>query len=58
MDHEARFRMVEKIDPDRFRVLQAASQKHAEQRWHLYEQLAGISVNKPETAEEAEIPTE
>jgi pyruvate-ferredoxin/flavodoxin oxidoreductase len=58
MDHEARFRMVEKIDPDRFRVLQAASQKHADQRWHLYEQLAGMSVNKPETAEEAETPTE
>ncbi|MGB5753344.1 MAG: pyruvate:ferredoxin (flavodoxin) oxidoreductase [Thermoanaerobaculia bacterium] len=58
MDHEARFRMVEKIDPDRFRILQATSQKHAEQRWHLYEQLAGISVNKPETAEDAEIPTE
>jgi pyruvate-ferredoxin/flavodoxin oxidoreductase len=54
MDQEARFRMVEKIDPERFKILQATSQKHAEQRWRLYQQLAGISVTEPEPAAEAE----
>ena len=41
---EARFRMVEKQDPERFKVLMDRAQAHAEHRFAIYEQLAGIAV--------------
>ncbi len=42
--NEARFAMVEKIDPVRFRQLARAAQDQALQRVALYEQLANITV--------------
>ncbi|MAE66137.1 MAG: pyruvate:ferredoxin (flavodoxin) oxidoreductase [Phycisphaeraceae bacterium] len=44
MRNETRFRMVEKIDPDRFRRLERQAERHAKQRVALYEQLAHLSV--------------
>ena len=45
--NEARFGMVEKIDPVRFRQLARAAQQQAVQRVALYEQLSHITVPHP-----------
>ncbi len=42
--NEARFRMIEKLDPKRFASLAARAQRDAEQRITIYQQLAGIAV--------------
>jgi pyruvate-ferredoxin/flavodoxin oxidoreductase len=42
MRNETRFRMVEKIDPERFRRLAVAAREQAARRVALYEQLARI----------------
>ncbi len=44
MKGEARFRMVERQDPERFRRLQAAAETEAHQRFEVYKQLAGLVV--------------
>jgi pyruvate-ferredoxin/flavodoxin oxidoreductase len=44
MRNETRFRMVEKIDPHRFRELAAAARDHAARRVALYQQLAHITL--------------
>jgi pyruvate-ferredoxin/flavodoxin oxidoreductase len=44
MQNETRFRMVEKIDPQRFRRLAAAAQEQSAQRVALYEQLSHIRL--------------
>jgi pyruvate-ferredoxin/flavodoxin oxidoreductase len=44
MRNETRFRMVEKLDPERFRRLAAAARDHAARRVALYEQLARITL--------------
>jgi pyruvate-ferredoxin/flavodoxin oxidoreductase len=41
---ETRFRMVERLDPERYRRLLAASQQQAERNFAIYRQLAGIAV--------------
>jgi pyruvate-ferredoxin/flavodoxin oxidoreductase len=46
MRNEARFRMVENIDPERFRRLAVAARDHAARRVSLYEQLAQISFRE------------
>jgi pyruvate-ferredoxin/flavodoxin oxidoreductase len=51
MHNETRFRMVERIDPERFRRLAAAARDHAARRVALYEQLAQITL--PVTAVQA-----
>jgi pyruvate-ferredoxin/flavodoxin oxidoreductase len=51
MHNETRFRMVERIDPERFRRLAAAARDHAARRVALYEQLAQITL--PVTAGQA-----
>ena len=38
--NEARFRMIEQQDPERFRTLAAAAQEHATRRFQVYEQFA------------------
>jgi len=48
---EARFRMVEKLDPARFKMLMAAAQRDASQRYAVYQQLAGILVPRIEVQE-------
>jgi pyruvate-ferredoxin/flavodoxin oxidoreductase len=47
MRNETRFRMVEKIDPERFRRLASAARDHAARRIALYEQLARITLPLP-----------
>ena len=47
MRNEQRFRMVEKIDPDRFERLAVAAQTFATQRVAVYEQLAKMIVPAP-----------
>jgi pyruvate-ferredoxin/flavodoxin oxidoreductase len=44
MRNETRFRMVEKSNPERFKTLMDLASKMAEQRWAVYEQLAGMRV--------------
>ena len=45
MRNETRFRMVEKIDPQRFQLLAAESARHAAQRVLLYRQLAALTLS-------------
>jgi pyruvate-ferredoxin/flavodoxin oxidoreductase len=47
MRNETRFRMVEKIDPERFRRLAVAARDHAARRVALYEQLSHIVLPAP-----------
>jgi pyruvate-ferredoxin/flavodoxin oxidoreductase len=42
--NEARFRMVERADPDRYRGFVTQSQAAAERRYAVYSQLSGIKV--------------
>jgi pyruvate-ferredoxin/flavodoxin oxidoreductase len=42
--NETRFRMVERIDPDRFERLGQRAQQEARQRIALYQQLAELTV--------------
>jgi pyruvate-ferredoxin/flavodoxin oxidoreductase len=55
MAAETRFRMVEKIDPQRYRRFLRQAQEQVEQRYAVYQQLAGITIPQfvPESAEEA-----
>lgn len=52
MRNETRFRMVERIDPERFRRLAREAHAHAERRVALYEQLSHIILPKPAPAAE------
>jgi pyruvate-ferredoxin/flavodoxin oxidoreductase len=45
MEQEARFRMVELRDPDRYRALVAAAERAAQERHDLYAQLARIRLD-------------
>jgi pyruvate-ferredoxin/flavodoxin oxidoreductase len=47
MRNETRFRMVEKIDAERFRRLAVAARDHAARRVALYEQLSHITLPRP-----------
>jgi pyruvate-ferredoxin/flavodoxin oxidoreductase len=47
MRNETRFRMVEKINPERFRRLAVMARDHAARRVALYEQLARITYPRP-----------
>jgi pyruvate-ferredoxin/flavodoxin oxidoreductase len=47
MRNETRFRMVEKIDPERFHRLASAARDYAARRVALYEQLARITLPLP-----------
>jgi pyruvate-ferredoxin/flavodoxin oxidoreductase len=44
MRNEARFRMVEKQDPERFRRLLAKAEHEARQREAVYRELAGLTL--------------
>jgi pyruvate-ferredoxin/flavodoxin oxidoreductase len=56
MRNETRFRMAEKIDPERFKALMAAAELQARQRFSVYQQLAGLTVPRPEPEKEAVTP--
>jgi hypothetical protein len=45
MRNEARFRMVEKIDPKRFAKLAAEAQRDAVRRTEIYRQMAEMRVS-------------
>ncbi|HEX6902640.1 MAG TPA: pyruvate:ferredoxin (flavodoxin) oxidoreductase [Thermoanaerobaculia bacterium] len=51
MGHETRFRMTEKQDPERFKRLLESAALHAARRRSVYQQLAGLTVPRNETAE-------
>lgn len=44
MRNETRFRMVERLDPVRFKALANAAQKEATQRFAVHQQLAGVTL--------------
>jgi len=47
MRNETRFRVVERMDPERFKKLATMAQEHSVRRVNLYEQLARIVLPKP-----------
>jgi pyruvate-ferredoxin/flavodoxin oxidoreductase len=47
MRNETRFRVVERMDPDRFRKLAAAARDNSARRVALYEQMSHIVLPKP-----------
>jgi hypothetical protein len=51
MRNETRFRMIEKVNPERFERLVQAAQRSAQQRFAVYQQLAGITVPNSEEGE-------
>jgi len=53
MRNETRFRMVEKLDPKRFELLQKSAARSAAQRFAVYQQLAGVTVPTEELIAEA-----
>jgi len=58
MRNETRFRMVEKIDPARFKRLALMAEKNTRQNVAVYKQMAGITVPQVSDAEaEAEPAT-
>ena len=57
MRNESRFRMIERTDPARFRRFLRMAQKAAQQRYAVYQQLAGITVPQIEVEEEKSQPT-
>jgi pyruvate-ferredoxin/flavodoxin oxidoreductase len=44
LQNEARFRMIERADPARYKAFVAASQAAAQKRYAVYQQLAGVTV--------------
>ncbi|MCI0689973.1 MAG: thiamine pyrophosphate-dependent enzyme, partial [Sporichthyaceae bacterium] len=52
---ETRFAMLARSDPDRARHLLALAQADVDQRWHYYEQLAGVERSVPQDADGAEV---
>jgi pyruvate-ferredoxin/flavodoxin oxidoreductase len=51
MRNETRFRMVEKLDPERFKRLLAMADKQARQQVAVYKQLAGLMIPQIPDAE-------
>jgi pyruvate-ferredoxin/flavodoxin oxidoreductase len=54
MRNETRFRMVEKLDGERFKRLLSAAERDARQRYAVYQQLAGVTIPNFETETAAE----
>ena len=52
MRNEARFRVVERTDPGRFRHFLKEAQEAAQKRYAVYEQLAGLTVPQVEAQDE------
>ncbi len=58
MRNETRFRMVEKLDPERFKRLALMAERSTRQNVAVYQQLAGVTVPQVTDAEaEAEPAT-
>jgi len=59
LEKEVRYAMLERTHPDRAKRLLAEAQADVDERWHLYEQLAGVErggVHEPDPAGEGEEP--
>lgn len=54
LEQEMRYRMVEKIDPERYRRFTAERQRQTDERFSIYQQLAGISVGADPEADAPE----
>lgn len=50
MRNETRFRMVEKLDPQRYQMLAAAAQEVVTQRYAIYEHMAGLVLSRTDAA--------
>ena len=50
---EARFALLARVDPDRAAELLAQAQRDVDERWHLYEQMAGVERGVEHREEEA-----
>jgi len=57
MRNETRFRMVERLDPERFKLLMREAERRAAQRIGVYQQLAGITIPMPPEPTTDEAPT-
>jgi pyruvate-ferredoxin/flavodoxin oxidoreductase len=53
MRNETRFRMVEKLNPERFKKLLASAEKQARQRVAVYKQLSALTVPQIDDAQPA-----
>ncbi|HEY3321347.1 MAG TPA: pyruvate:ferredoxin (flavodoxin) oxidoreductase [Planctomycetota bacterium] len=58
MQNEARFRMVEQMDPERYKTLLASAQAHTDSRFALYQQMAASHVGAAQAAEPPVIKAE
>jgi len=58
MQNETRFRMTEKLDPERYKLLLKWAQKATEQRFAVYEQLARVTVPQTGAIPEGEPPAD
>ena len=56
MRNETRFRMVEKLNPERFKMLLERAQRSTEQRFAVYEQLAKLTVPQTGAIPDPEAP--
>jgi pyruvate-ferredoxin/flavodoxin oxidoreductase len=54
--NETRFRMAEKIDPERYKRLMALAEREVADRWAVYRYLAGLAIPEPASAGEAAAP--
>ena len=58
MRNEARFRVVERTDPARFRMFLHDAQEAAQQRYAVYQQLAGVSVPQVDVVDDESQPAD
>lgn len=54
MSRETRFSVLERMDPQRAEHLQELAQADVDERWHFYEQLAGVERSIPVDSHETE----
>jgi len=58
MRNETRFRMTEKLDPERYKLLLTWAQRATEQRFSVYQQLSELTVPQTGAIPEGEPPAE
>jgi len=56
MRNETRFRMTEKLDPERYKKLLAWAQRATEQRYSVYQQLSNVTIPQTSALPEGEPP--
>lgn len=54
--NDTRFRMVQKMDPERYARLEAQAERESAARVELYKQLAQVQFEQPEDAQEEMVP--